>query len=113
MAEPAYVNEVEALSGCALCLPTFGISCASAVWLKTKKNFTAGLDSDLVVTSYIVALTSPPDARYSPLTKAPAGPAPPSSFDQVRALVLPVTPEATITKVTRPAVILLVAHMPV
>ena len=58
-----------------------------------------GLESDVVVSSYIVAVTSPPDARYSPLTKAPAGPAPPSSFDQVRALVLPVTPDATVTKV--------------
>ena len=62
----------------------------------------AGLESDVIVSSYIVALTSPPDARYSPLTKAPSGPAPPSSFDQVRALVLPVTPDATVTKVMLP-----------
>ena len=78
-----------------------------------RRVFAAGLDGDVVVTSYIVALTSPPDARYSPLTKAPAGPAPPSSFDQVRALVLPVTPEATIAKVICPVMILFVTHMPV
>lgn len=62
----------------------------------------AGLESDVLVSSYIIALTSPPDARYSPLTKAPAGPAPPSSFDQVRALVLPVAPDAAVTKVMLP-----------
>ena len=70
----------------------------------------AGLESDVVVSSYIVALTSPPDARYSPLTKAPAGPAPPSSFDQVRALVLPITPDATVTKVMLPFVTLSGTH---
>lgn len=64
---------------------------------------TAGLESDVVVNSFIVALTSPADARYSPLTKAPVGPAPPSSFDQVRALVLPITPDTVITKVIRPS----------
>ena len=63
----------------------------------------AGLDNDVVVNSFIVALTSPPDARYSPLTKAPVGPAPPSSFDQVRALVLAITPHTVITKVIRPS----------
>lgn len=63
---------------------------------------TAGLESDLVVNSFIVALTSPPDARYSPLTTAPVGPAPPSSFDEVRALVLPITPDTVITKVIQP-----------
>lgn len=73
----------------------------------------AGLESDVLVSSYIIALTSPPDARYSPLTKAPVGPAPPSSFDQVRALVLPVTPDATVTKVIRLLVTLPATHMPV
>ncbi|KAL3155831.1 hypothetical protein ABBQ32_012842 [Trebouxia sp. C0010 RCD-2024] len=58
-----------------------------------------GLESDVVVNSFIVTLTSPADARYSPLTKAAVGPAPPSRFDQVRALVLPITPDTVITKV--------------
>ena len=60
----------------------------------------AGIDTHVVVSNFIVALTSPPDARYSPLTKPAKGPASPTSFDIVRALVLPIATDAVATKVT-------------
>ncbi len=60
----------------------------------------AGIDTHVVVSNFIVALTSPPDARYSPLTKPANGPASPTSFDTVRALVLPIATDAVATKVT-------------
>ncbi len=60
----------------------------------------AGIDTHVVVSNFIVALTSPPDARYSPLTKPAKGPASPTSFDTVRALVLPIATDAVATKVT-------------
>ena len=63
----------------------------------------AGLHGDVLVSSFIVALTSPPDARYSPLgpRAPPNSPASPSSFDAVHALVLPVTSDAVATKVSQ------------
>ncbi len=61
----------------------------------------AGIDTHVVVSNFIVALTSPPDARYSPLTKPASGPASPTSFDTVRALVLPIATDAVATKVTQ------------
>lgn len=66
----------------------------------TPDNITiSGIDTHVVVSNFIVALTSPPDARYSPLTKPANGPASPSSFDTVRALVLPIATDAVATKV--------------
>lgn len=62
----------------------------------------AGIDMHVVVSNFIVSLTSPPDARYSPLTKPAHGPGSPTSFDTVRALVLPITSDAVVTKVTQP-----------
>lgn len=60
-----------------------------------------GIEADVEVSSFIVALTSPPDARYSPLTKPPSGPGSPTDFDAVRALVIPMAPDAPgATKVT-------------
>ena len=55
----------------------------------------------MVVSNFIVALTSPPDARYSPVIKPAKGPASPTSFDTVRALVLPIATGAVATKVTQ------------
>ena len=59
----------------------------------------AGVEADIVVSEFLIAISSPPDARYSPLTIPPVGPPLPTSFREVRALVLPMTKDAAVSKV--------------
>ena len=59
----------------------------------------AGIEADVVVNDFLIAITSPPDARYSPLTHPPVGPPLPTNFWEVRALVLPMTKDAAASKV--------------
>ena len=74
----------------------------AAILIHIMSLLATGIDADVAASRFIVALTSPPDARYSPLTRAPSGNSPPTVFEQVRALVFPITPETEIAKV-RPA----------
>ncbi len=51
--------------------------------------------------THIVVITSPPDARYSPL-RAPRAAAAPRTFQAVRALVLPIADAQSIKQVALP-----------
>jgi len=53
------------------------------------------------VATHIVVITSPPDARYSPL-RAPRAAAAPRTFQAVRALVLPIADAQSIKQVALP-----------
>lgn len=53
----------------------------------------AGVAPELVVRKHLVHITSPPDARYSPLQASPGKGRP--LFKEVRALVVPVIPDSS------------------
>ena len=58
-----------------------------------------GIDADVAVSQFLAVLSSPPDARYSSLTLPPSGSPPPTSFHEVRALVMPMSKDAEASKV--------------